>query len=185
MSQVQMSDPMPTSSAQPRCSFCGRSRWEGGSLVESPAQISEHRAYICLDCAETCRASLIRQRGDGRLRLGYSSVIWLCGIGSALVYGAGCQQRDIWQVVRYSLPEGAGRPWVVILAVATVGAALGMAVACCLAPALWLQSPRGREWMRVVGRTTRPAVFRTRVGAYALLPVLLTVAVLGQAFFVR
>jgi hypothetical protein len=78
-----------------------------------------------------------------------------------------------------------GRPWVVILSMATVGAALGMALAGSLAPAVWLQSQQGRVWMRLVGRTTRPAVFRARVGAYAVLPLLVTVVVLGQALIFR
>jgi hypothetical protein len=105
MSAERTSDPLPGGSSEPRCSFCGRTRWETGSLVESPARPSESKACICLDCAETCRASQIRHRGAGRLLLRYSWVIWLCGIGGAILFGVGSQQRQIWPVLRDTLPE--------------------------------------------------------------------------------
>jgi len=58
MAQEPVANPAARRPAEPRCSFCGRVRWEAGSLVESPAHPDLPRAYICLGCAGVRRREL-------------------------------------------------------------------------------------------------------------------------------
>jgi hypothetical protein len=109
--------------------------------------------------------------------------ILLSGLASGVAYGAGSCHRHIGPLLRDVLSPA---PAVVTIgAMALVGAALGMALTSAAAPAGFLASAWGGRWMAVVARTERPWLFRLRVAGFAVLPVAVTVVLVGQAFVFR
>lgn len=95
----------------------------------------------------------------------------------------GSCHRHIWPLLRDALPGGS--VVVTVGTMALVGAAFGRALTSALAPPRFLTTGWGQRWMAVVGRTNRPLLFRIRVAGYAVLPMAVTVVLLGQAFVFR